>query len=109
MVRGWAMSLRQASQAASMISSSVLKTRFESQVWRRYCQMFSTGFSSGARDGSRMMVMFFGMLRAPVSGFAALLKRHPALIGVACVRRIVGDGVGSTFLGGQRPIFKTRI
>src|SRR3954464_8043994 len=28
--------------------------------------MFSTGFSSGARDGSRMMVMFFGMLRAPV-------------------------------------------
>src|SRR3954464_2888024 len=66
MVRGWAMSLRQASQAASMISSSVLKTRFESQVWRRYCQMFSTGFSSGARDGSRMMVMFFGMLRAPV-------------------------------------------
>src|SRR3954471_21406131 len=66
MVRGWAMSLRQASQAASMISSSVLKTRFESQVWRRYCQMFSTGFSSGARDGSRMMVMLFGMLRAPV-------------------------------------------
>src|SRR3954447_24287639 len=38
----------------------------ESQVWRRYCQMFSTGFSSGARDGSRMMVMFLGMLRAPV-------------------------------------------
>src|SRR3954452_11932577 len=66
MVRGWAMSLRQASQAASMISSSVLKTRFESQVWRRYCQMFSTGFSSGARDGSRMMEMFFGMLKAPV-------------------------------------------
>ena len=24
---------------------------FESQFWRRYCQTFSTGFSSGARDG----------------------------------------------------------
>src|SRR3954454_13570398 len=65
-VWGCAISLRHASQAASMISSNVLKTRLESQVWRRYCQMFSTGFSSGARDGSRMMVMFFGMLRAPV-------------------------------------------
>ena len=26
---------------------------------RKYCQIFSTGFSSGARDGSRMMVRFF--------------------------------------------------
>jgi hypothetical protein len=23
---------------------------FESQFWRRYCQTFSTGFSSGARE-----------------------------------------------------------
>ena len=33
---------------------------------RKYCQIFSTGFSSGARDGSRMMVRFFGTLSLPV-------------------------------------------
>jgi hypothetical protein len=49
MVSGWAISRFQASQPAS-----VSKTRFDSQFWRRYCQTFSTGLSSGERDGSRM-------------------------------------------------------
>ncbi len=38
----------------------------ESQVWRRDCQTFSTGFSSGAREGSKIIVMFFGTARAGV-------------------------------------------
>ena len=46
------MSLFQASQIASMYASSkVSKTRLESQFPRKYCQMFSTGLSSGAREG----------------------------------------------------------
>ena len=60
MVSGCAMNRRQASQAASRMSSQVSKTRGESQVWRRDGQTFSTGFSSGAREGSRIRVMFFG-------------------------------------------------
>jgi hypothetical protein len=32
----------------------VFKTVFESQFWRRYCQTFSTGLSSGARDGRKI-------------------------------------------------------
>jgi hypothetical protein len=47
-VLGWAMSFRQASQAASIMSSDVSNTRLDSQFARRYCQMFSTGFSSAA-------------------------------------------------------------
>src|SRR5215203_2926614 len=60
MVLGFARRLRQASQAASTMASWLSKTRFESQFWRRYCQMFSTGLSSGAREGRKMSVMFFG-------------------------------------------------
>jgi hypothetical protein len=52
------MSLFQASQTASMIWSKVSKTRLESQLARRYCQMFSAGLSSGAREGSQIGVMF---------------------------------------------------
>ncbi len=33
----------------------------ESQLSRMNCQIFSTGFSSGARDGSGMRVMLFGI------------------------------------------------
>src|SRR5215212_3110689 len=51
MVLGFARRLRQASQAASTMAPWVSNTRFESQFWRRYCQMFSTGLSSGAREG----------------------------------------------------------
>src|SRR5215216_6279448 len=58
MVLGFARRLRQASQAASTMASWLSKTRFESQFWRRYCQMFSTGLSSGAREGRKMSVMF---------------------------------------------------
>jgi transposase len=43
------MSFRQAAHAASMIASSLSNTVFDSQFWRRYCQTFSTGLSSGAR------------------------------------------------------------
>jgi hypothetical protein len=53
--------LFQASQAASMISSKVSKTRLESQWARRYCQMFSTGFNSGAREGNSIKVMLAGI------------------------------------------------
>src|SRR3984957_3010813 len=38
----------------------VSKTVFESQFWRRYCQTFSTGFSSGAREGRKIGVMLSG-------------------------------------------------
>src|SRR5215203_759675 len=63
MVLGFARRLRQASQAASTMASWLSKTRFESQFWRRYCQMFSTGLSSGAREGRKTRVMFFGTTR----------------------------------------------
>jgi hypothetical protein len=45
----------------------VSKTRLESQVWRKCCQTFSTGFNSGARNGRKMSVMFFGVMRLPVA------------------------------------------
>ena len=44
---GSASRLRQASQAAAVISSQVWKTRFDSQLLRKNSQTFSTGFSSG--------------------------------------------------------------
>jgi hypothetical protein len=43
------MSFRQASQAASMMASMFLKTRLQTQLARKQCQMFSKGFNSGAR------------------------------------------------------------
>jgi hypothetical protein len=33
---------------------------FESQFWRRYCQTFSTGFSSGAWEARKIGVMLSG-------------------------------------------------
>src|SRR5215204_5919275 len=45
------MRLFQASQAAVTIASYPAKTRLESLVWRRNCQTFSTGFSSGDLGG----------------------------------------------------------
>src|SRR5271156_5278462 len=44
------MSLFQASQQWSTMSSKDLKIRFESQLSRMNCQPFSCGFSSGALD-----------------------------------------------------------
>ena len=39
---------------------------FESQFWRRYRQTFSTGFSSGAREGRKIGVMLSGTSSLPV-------------------------------------------
>ncbi len=64
---GSARSLFQASQQWATMSSSFSKMRFESQFCRRYCQMFSTGFSSGERGGSGRSVMFAGTTRWFVS------------------------------------------
>ena len=49
-----------------MMASYVSKTLFESQLARKYCQTFSTGFNSGARDGRKIGVMFFGILSLAV-------------------------------------------
>src|SRR3984893_3901925 len=45
--QGMSMSLFQAKQQWSKMSSQDLKTRFESQLSRMNCQMFSTGFELG--------------------------------------------------------------
>jgi hypothetical protein len=51
MVSSRAARLFQAEQVASMMCSMPSKTVLDSQLARRNCQTFSTGFSSGARDG----------------------------------------------------------
>lgn len=43
-----------------MMSSKVSKTLFDNQLARRYCQMFSTGFNSGDRDGKKSTSYFWG-------------------------------------------------
>jgi hypothetical protein len=78
MTVGVAVTLFQASQAASMMSSKVSKTRFESQLTRKYCQIFSTGFSSGAREGKKIRVMFFGMLSFSVVSHPARSRSKTA-------------------------------
>jgi hypothetical protein len=40
--------------------------RLGSQLARRYCQMFSTGFSSGAREGRKIGVILLGTLSLAV-------------------------------------------
>ena len=70
-VHGCSMRLFQASALRSTISSKDLKTRLESQLSRRYCQMFSTGLSSGERGGKGRSVRLAGM-----SSFAVVC--HPA-------------------------------
>jgi hypothetical protein len=59
-LHGWSMSSFQASQQWATISSYPRNTRFESQLSRRNCQTFSTGFSSGERGGSGRRVMLSG-------------------------------------------------
>jgi hypothetical protein len=77
MVSGVAMSFIRASHAASIMASQTSKTRLESQCERRYCQTFSTGFSSGAREGRRIGVMFSGTSRRlAVCHPAAVEKQH---------------------------------
>ena len=57
---GRSMRLFQALQQQSRISRSEWKTMLESQFSRSYCQMFSTGLSSGERGGSETRVMLSG-------------------------------------------------
>jgi hypothetical protein len=52
MSQGWSVSLFQASQHWSRISLPAVKIRFDNQFSRMNCQMFSTGFNSGALAGS---------------------------------------------------------
>ena len=62
-VSGWAMSFRQAAHAAIYDGVVVFEDRvFESQFYQRrvLCQTFSTGFSSGAREGRKIGVMLSG-------------------------------------------------
>ena len=54
------MSLFQASQHMATISSYDLKMRLDSHLSRMNCQMFSTGFSSGALGGNSSRVMLGG-------------------------------------------------
>jgi len=61
-VHGSAMSLFQASQQWSTMFVYERKMRFDSQLSRMYCQMFSTGLSSGHFGGSGTMVMFGGTI-----------------------------------------------
>jgi hypothetical protein len=87
---GWAMSLRQAAQAASMMASLFSKTVFESQFWRRYCQTFSTGLSSGAREGRKDRGDVFGQVelaRGVPSG--SVEQQH----GVGALGDVAGDFV----------------
>src|SRR5215203_6338095 len=111
MVVGSARRLRQASQAASMIASQVSNTRLESQFWRKYCQMFSTGLSSGAREGRKTRVMFFGTTRRPVVCQPARSRRSTAwappdtardLDEVELHRLAVGVGHGERRAGAAR-------
>ena len=63
---GWSMSLFQAWQQMATISSYDLKIRLDSQLSRMNCQMFSTGFSSGALGGKGSSVMLAGTSSLPV-------------------------------------------
>src|SRR3954471_24001760 len=59
MSQGWSVSLFHASQQWSRMSLEA-KMRLEIQLSRMYCQMFSTGFNSGALEGSGTSVMVAG-------------------------------------------------
>ena len=63
---GRSMSLFQAWQQMATISSYDLKIRLDSQLSRMNCQMFSTGFSSGALGGKGSSVMLAGTSSLPV-------------------------------------------
>src|SRR5262249_54620922 len=62
--QGWSMSVFQAYQQWSTISSKDLKIRFDNQFCRMNCQIFSWPLSSGARGGSCKSELLFGTLRA---------------------------------------------
>src|SRR5215203_3457907 len=60
----------------------------ESQLARMYCHICSTGFSSGARDGRKISVMFLGTLRLPVVCQPARSRSSTAWLLLATVRDI---------------------
>src|SRR5215203_6537244 len=53
-----------------------------------YCHICSTGFSSGARDGRKISVMFLGTLRLPVVCQPARSRSSTAWLLLATVRDI---------------------
>jgi hypothetical protein len=65
MRQGWFISLLHASQQWLTMSSKDLKIRFESQLSRMNCQMFSCGFSSGHFAGNGIRVMLGGTINLP--------------------------------------------
>src|SRR3954451_10447498 len=71
MSQGWSMRRFQASQQWSTMSRQEANTRLDNQLSRRNCQMFSTGFNSGARAGSSTSVRLSGTTRS-------LARCHPA-------------------------------
>ena len=68
---------------------------FDSQLARRYCQTFSTGFSSGERDGSMISVMFFGISSLSVVCQPARSRRRTACAPRATVHRSHRYGAAS--------------
>src|ERR1700724_3325764 len=82
--QGSSMSLFQAKQQWSRMSSWDLKMRFESQLSRMNCQMFSTGLSSGDFGGNGKSVMLSGMesLCKKTPGGGATIALPMARIGV---------------------------
>ena len=59
------MSLFQASQPWPTMSSKDVKIRFESQLSRMDCQMFSCGLSSGHFAGNGIKVILGGTMSRP--------------------------------------------
>jgi hypothetical protein len=70
------------------MASQFSKTVFESQFWRRYCQTFSTGFSSGAREGRKIGVMLSGTSSLLVMCDPALSSSRTAWAPAATLREI---------------------
>ena len=82
------MSLFQASQQWSTMSSKDLKIRFESQLSRMNCQTFSCGFSSGHFAGNGMSVMLGGTIELAGEMPAGLIDEQR---GVRARRDLGGD------------------
>ena len=86
--QGWLISLFHASQQWSTMSWKDLKIRFESQLSRKNCQMFSCGFSSGHLAGNGIRVMLGGTMSLPRQMPAGLIDEQR---GVRSRRDLGGD------------------
>jgi hypothetical protein len=62
--------------AASMNSTHVSNTELEGRLARKYRQTLSSGISSGAREGNRIMVTLPGIASRPVVCHPALLRNR---------------------------------